>query len=129
MSNHDQPAPPPSNAKEVPIPKINEQELLDSYRGPNSHGRRPSLAAMNRAERDKVLFEIQQRDKEATFNAIMHDLGQPRKMGGVKGPWSYLETIDLMDKNMADGVFGYSKSTIEATLRKHLGLPIVNPQS
>jgi hypothetical protein len=68
-------------------------------------------------------------DNEQLFNAIMADLGEPRKMGGVKGPWSYLETIDLMDKNMADGVFGYSKSTIEATLRKHLGLPIVNPKS
>jgi hypothetical protein len=114
---------PISNATEIPVKRIDVDDFIESYRGPHSSGRRPPLAAMDRVNRDKVLFEMEQRNKEATFNAIVADLGQPRKMGGVKGTWNYQETKDLMDKDMADGVFGYSKSTVEAAIRRHLGLP------
>jgi hypothetical protein len=114
---------PPSNAKEVPtlpLEKLKETSPHLSY----FQALEKQSDEANTRPLQRLLGPGEIAQAEATFNAIMADLGQPRKMGGVKGPWSYLETIDLMDKNMADGVFGYSKSTIEEALRRHLALPL-----
>ena len=106
MSNTDQPAPPPSNVKELPLRHVfpTKEEFEESYRGPDRHGRgnypvRPPRPCENE--------QVQRIQNEATYNAIINDLAP-----GL--------IVEVGGQPMAV----YPAYAVRGAIRKHLGLPL-----